>query len=108
VTAGEKRLPDVPRARFLAIVSSPSTPSLVASRQAAGRPIDAFDAVIVGIARSRAASVATRNLADFEGCGVPVRYLPEVFWSDEEEVCIAFVPNLRTFGFPAQRPRRLS
>jgi predicted nucleic acid-binding protein len=45
---------------------------LVTSRQAAGRPIDAFDAMIAAIARSQAAAVATRNVADFEGCGVPV------------------------------------
>jgi hypothetical protein len=45
---------------------------IVATRQAAGRPIDAFDAMIAAIARSRAAAVATRNVADFEHCGLVV------------------------------------
>jgi toxin FitB len=43
---------------------------IVTARQEAGRPIDAFDAMIAAIARSRGAAVATRNRADFEGCGV--------------------------------------
>lgn len=45
---------------------------IVTARQSAGRPIDAFDAMIAAIARWHAASVATRNVADFDGCGVPV------------------------------------
>jgi toxin FitB len=45
---------------------------IVTTREEAGRPIDAFDAMIAAIARSRAAAVATRNRADFEGCGVPL------------------------------------
>jgi predicted nucleic acid-binding protein len=45
---------------------------IVTARQSVGRPIDAFDAMIAAIARSRAASVATRNIADFDGCGVSV------------------------------------
>jgi toxin FitB len=45
---------------------------IVTARQGVGRPIDAFDAMIAAIARSRAASVATRNIADFDGCGVAV------------------------------------
>ena len=43
-----------------------------ANRRRAGRPISAFDAAIAAIARSRGAPLATRNLADFEGCGVDV------------------------------------
>jgi predicted nucleic acid-binding protein len=43
-----------------------------ASRRAAGRPISQFDAMIAGMARSRGASVATRNAKDFEGCGIDV------------------------------------
>ena len=46
--------------------------SIVTTRQGMGRPIDAFDAMIAAIARSRLAAVATRNVADFEGCGVTV------------------------------------
>jgi predicted nucleic acid-binding protein len=45
---------------------------IVTTRQATGRPIDAFDAMIAAIARSRLAAIATRNVADFEGCGVTV------------------------------------
>ena len=39
-------------------------------RRAQGRPIAEFDAQIAAIARSRDATLATRNTADFEGCGV--------------------------------------
>lgn len=45
---------------------------IVVSRKAGGRPISQFDAMIAGIAQSRGASLATRNTADFEGCGVGV------------------------------------
>ena len=45
---------------------------IVTSRQSIRRPIDAFDAMIAAIASSRAAAVATRNVADFAGCGVPL------------------------------------
>ena len=43
---------------------------IVADRDAAGRPIAQFDAMIAAIARSRHAAVATRNTADFERCGI--------------------------------------
>jgi toxin FitB len=46
---------------------------IVTIRRAAGHPIEAFDAMIAAIARSRTASIATRNVVDFEGCGVPLR-----------------------------------
>lgn len=36
----------------------------------AGRPISQFDCQIAAIAHSRGAMLATRNVADFEGCGV--------------------------------------
>ncbi|MGH6898272.1 MAG: type II toxin-antitoxin system VapC family toxin [Geminicoccaceae bacterium] len=42
------------------------------ARRRAGRPITQFDAQIAAIARSRDAGVATRNVADFEGCGIGV------------------------------------
>jgi predicted nucleic acid-binding protein len=35
-----------------------------------GRPIGVADAMIAGIARSRGARLATRNVRDFEGCGI--------------------------------------
>jgi predicted nucleic acid-binding protein len=44
--------------------------AIAASRRQAGRPIAQADAQIAGIARSRGAVLATRNVADFEGCGI--------------------------------------
>ena len=41
-----------------------------AARRAQGRPVALPDAMIAGIARSRDAALATRNVRDFEGCGV--------------------------------------
>jgi predicted nucleic acid-binding protein len=43
---------------------------IVASREAAGRPISQFDGMIAAIARSEQAVLATRNTADFERCGI--------------------------------------
>ena len=43
---------------------------IVAARDAAGRPISQFDAMIAAIARSHRAAVATRNTADFQHCGI--------------------------------------
>lgn len=43
-----------------------------AMRRAQGRPIAQSDAMIAGIARSRGATLATRNARDFEGCGIPL------------------------------------
>lgn len=43
-----------------------------ASRRAAGHPISHDDCQIAAIARSFGASVATRNVSDFEDCGVDV------------------------------------
>lgn len=45
---------------------------IAAARRRAGRPITQFDAQIAAIARSRGASVATRNIGDFERCGINV------------------------------------
>jgi hypothetical protein len=45
-------------------------PEIAIARRAFGRPISEFDLQIAAIARSRAAILATRNTADFEGCGV--------------------------------------
>jgi toxin FitB len=45
---------------------------LAAGRRHAGRPISQADAQIAAIARSRGAALATRNVPDFEGCGVEV------------------------------------
>jgi toxin FitB len=43
---------------------------IMAERQRAGKPIGAFDAQIAAIARSHGATLATRNVRDFDGCGV--------------------------------------
>jgi hypothetical protein len=45
-------------------------PEIAAGRRAEGRPIAELDAQIAAVARSRRAILATRNTADFEGCGV--------------------------------------
>lgn len=44
--------------------------AILAARRAAGRPLEGFDGLIAAIARTAGATVATRNIADFEGCGV--------------------------------------
>ena len=45
---------------------------IVSSRRAAGRPISQFDAQIAAIARHHGTGLATRNVDDFEACGVAV------------------------------------
>jgi predicted nucleic acid-binding protein len=45
---------------------------VVAERDPAGHPISQFDAMIAAIARCHRAAVATRNIPDFERCGVQV------------------------------------
>jgi len=58
--------------RVLSFGSEAALPyALIAvDRRRAGRPISHFDAQIAAIARSTGATVATRNVTDFEGCGV--------------------------------------
>ncbi len=46
--------------------------AIAAARRGAGRPISQADAQIAAIARSRGASLATRNVPDFDSCGVEV------------------------------------
>ena len=41
-------------------------------RRAAGRPISFADCQIAAITRAKAASIATRNTADFASCGIAV------------------------------------
>jgi predicted nucleic acid-binding protein len=43
---------------------------IAATRRLQGRPISYFDAQIAAIAICRGASLATRNIADFEGCNL--------------------------------------
>lgn len=45
---------------------------IAAGRRAAGRPISLADAQIAAIARVHAASLVTRNVRDFDGCGLKV------------------------------------
>jgi predicted nucleic acid-binding protein len=45
---------------------------IAAERRRAGRPISHFDAQIAAIARSAGAAIATRNVADYDACGVEV------------------------------------
>ncbi len=43
---------------------------IASNRRLHGRPISHFDAQIAAIAHSHGAALATRNTADFEGCGL--------------------------------------
>jgi predicted nucleic acid-binding protein len=45
---------------------------IAVERRRGGRPISHFDAQIAAIARSAGATLATRNVSDFEGCGVEI------------------------------------
>jgi hypothetical protein len=45
---------------------------IAVARRQSGRPISQFDAQIAAIAKSAGADVATRNVPDFEGCGIKV------------------------------------
>jgi predicted nucleic acid-binding protein len=45
---------------------------IAAERRQVGRPISQADAQIAAIARSRGAALATRNVPDFEGCGIEI------------------------------------
>ncbi len=45
---------------------------IVATRRRAGRPISQFDAQIAAIGRRHGLPLATRNVRDFEGCGLRV------------------------------------
>lgn len=60
--------------RILAFGSDAARPyaRIATERRRAGRPISQFDAQIAAIARTAGAAVATRNVADYDGCGVRV------------------------------------
>ena len=59
-------------ARILPFGSEAARPyaEIAARRSRAGRPISHFDAQIAAVARAHGADLATRNVDDFEGCGV--------------------------------------
>ncbi|MGD0132227.1 MAG: type II toxin-antitoxin system VapC family toxin [Bryobacteraceae bacterium] len=44
--------------------------AISAIRKAAGRPISQFDAMIAAVVRVHRADLATRNVRDFDGCGI--------------------------------------
>lgn len=46
--------------------------AIAAGRRAAGRPISQFDCQIAAIAHAHEAAVASRNVGDFNGCGIEV------------------------------------
>ena len=46
--------------------------AIAAARRAAGKPIMDADCQIAAIVRACGASIATRNVSDFEGCGIDV------------------------------------
>ena len=62
------------RGRVLAFDSAAARmfATIVADRQRLGRPINYMDAQIAAIARSNAASIATRDLQGFANCGVDI------------------------------------
>jgi predicted nucleic acid-binding protein len=45
---------------------------IATQRRQRGRPISQFDAQIAGIARATGAGLATRNVSDFDHCGIDV------------------------------------
>ena len=45
---------------------------IAAQREKAGFNIDAVDLMIAAIARTYKATIATRNMKDFEGCGIAI------------------------------------
>ena len=51
-------------------VAVPDYVEITSSRRSAGRPISQFDAQIAAIARNRKVKLATRNVQDFENCGI--------------------------------------
>lgn len=60
--------------RILAFSSDAAEPyaRIATARRLAGRPVSQFDAQIAAIARANGATVATRNVDDFDGCGIAV------------------------------------
>ena len=60
--------------RILGFGSEASRPyaEIACERRRVGRPISHFDAQIAAIARCNGAAVATRNVRDFDSCGVRI------------------------------------
>ena len=53
-------------------VAAMAFPEIALARRIAARPIPPFDAQIAAIVRANGATLATRNINDFEGCGIAV------------------------------------
>jgi len=49
---------------------------IVAARRQAGKPIEAFDALIAATALAAGAGIATRDVSGFEGCNLPTLVNP--------------------------------
>ena len=45
---------------------------IASKRKAQGKPISQFDAIIASIAAAHSARLATRNVRDFEACGISI------------------------------------
>lgn len=58
------------RIRAFDSAAVPSYVEIASTRRASGRPISQFDAQIAAIARCHGDQLATRNVSDFEGCGL--------------------------------------
>jgi predicted nucleic acid-binding protein len=60
--------------RILAFDSAAARPyaTIAAERRSSGRPISQFDAQIAAIAHCARAAIATRNVDDFDSCGIRV------------------------------------
>lgn len=50
--------------------AAPHYAKVFATRRLSGRPIDSFDALIAAIARANGMAIATRNIGDFQDCGI--------------------------------------
>jgi toxin FitB len=46
--------------------------AIAGSRERAGKPIAGFDALIAAVCRSQGATLATRNVSDFDGTGIEI------------------------------------
>lgn len=53
-------------------IAAISFATIAAERRNMGRPISQFDCQIAAIARAHGAPIATRNVKDFQGCGLEI------------------------------------
>jgi predicted nucleic acid-binding protein len=50
--------------------AAPHYAEVFATRRKSGRPVTSFDALVAAIARANGMAIATRNIGDFEDCGI--------------------------------------